>query len=170
MSLRTSQKFTRKQLDKLTDNYQRVVVEVQKAYFRDRSSLEYEIIDCYIPAEAKRDESGNIVLMFEKIYDYDVYRAYSVYNTDNCPSLYDFYDFDLRYTLLMSLGVLLGYDKDTDLLKPFVDRYETIDECKPIYEKWWKIDQLYDVFRNPNGKLLKDVIYEKEDFKNKRKG
>jgi hypothetical protein len=66
----------------------------------------------------------------------------------------------------MSLGVLLGYDKDADLLKPFVDRYETIDESKPIYEKWWKIDQLYDVFRNPNGKLLKDVIDEKEGFEN----
>jgi hypothetical protein len=70
----------------------------------------------------------------------------------------------------MSLGVLLGYDKDCDVLRPFVDRLETIDESKPVYERWWKIDQLYDVFRNPNGKLLKDVIYEKEDFKNKRKG
>jgi len=154
-------KFEAKYIHELTDNFQKVIVKVQYAYI-DRyakmidpnSEIDYRIIDCYMPAEAKIDENGYIQIMYETVHNYDVYRSYSVYDKDNCPELFDFYKFDLRATLQMALGLLIGYDDSDGCLKPFLDYMD--ENGKDVYRKWWTIDQLYNSFMNADGELLKD--------------
>lgn len=161
------QKFKTKYFHKLTNNYQKVIVKMQYADIKrnsemidpnlmidPNSEIDYRIIDCYIPAEAKIGDNGYIVIRYETVHNYDLYRSYSIYDKSNCPDLFDFDEFDTRATLLMALGLLVGYDEHDDKLKPFLDYID--EDGKYVYKKWWKLDKLYDSFRNADDELLKD--------------
>lgn len=153
--------FIRKYIDDLNENYQKVIVNVQYAHINrgnrmidQNQKIDYRIIDCFIPAEARLDKNKNIIIKYETCHNYDIYTSYSIYNDSNCPLLYDFYKFDLRSTMLMALGILLGYDEADDCLKPFLEYKD--EEGKDFYRKWWTLEPLYDSFKNANGEKLKD--------------
>lgn len=147
--------------DDLRYDFQKVIVKVNYAYMKGCNSImdpnydvDCRIIDCFIPAEARIDENKNIIIKYKTCHKYDFYTAYYIYDKDNCPELYDFYDFDMKSTMLMALGILLGYDEANDCLKPFLDY--TDENGRDVYRKWLSIDPLYDSFRNADGELLKD--------------
>lgn len=118
-----------------------VVVEFLKAHPTKDPDKPFRIIKCYIPADAWVNEDGNIIIRYTSYpHGHDPYYTHTIYDKSRYPNLYKFNSVDVRSTLLLALGVLLGYDEESDCLRPFLDH---VDEAgKNVYEKWTDIPQL----------------------------
>lgn len=101
-------------------------------------------IKCYIPADVWRREDGMVVVCYERYMNgsYDPYLVKTLYDENNMPNVYRFMSIGVRECLLLSVGVLLGYDEKEDCFRPFVDHVD--ENGKYVYEKWYDIPMLKD--------------------------
>ena len=123
-----------------------MVVEWVRAWKSKNAKIDdkVQLIKCYIPADVWRRKDGTVVVCYEHHPNgsYDPYLVKALYDENNMPNVYRFTSIGVKECLLLSIGVLLGYDELEDCFRPFVDHVDEKGEY--VYEMWYDIPMLKD--------------------------